>query len=428
MLQETNILIDLIFILLHFLLFMFNYNITNKKLYQPAVLFSLIWLFILLLHLFFRFTILDELSPLNVETYLIFFTGAVCFSVGSFIVILYNHVHNNETESKLNIQTSEIKISLLLRILFIIIIVVGLPFYIEAAINLFIASESENFFQGVRYEMSYGDMDLGPLKYLLSFSFVVFAVSLYAYIREKNTVNLIIFIIALLVAITYAIFATGRSLIFIILTLYIGISFLYSKGSSIKKYAWLVILFFPLFMIYGIFYGKGGDTESSFKENLRGTTEGVAIYLATPLNAFDVELKKNHEINYTGDNTLRFFIKVGQQFDILSNRKIKELAQEFIFVPYATNVYTYYSPYINDFGLLYALIMLVFYGALHTWLCNRAIIRRTLRYSIYYSFLLYPLVITFFTDQYLSLLSSWIQTVIFIELVLFLNKFFVKIN
>lgn len=425
--EPATILIDITFILLNLCVFLFNYTITEKKMYQPSVLFSLLWFFVVLLHFIFRFTILNELYPLSLNSYLVFLAGNICFSVGSLFVNIYNQTHNSKNQNT-SIQYSAIKISLLLRILFMTIVVVGLPFYIQAAIKLFIQSESENFFKGLRYEMSYGDTGLGVLKYFLAFSFVVFAISFYAYVNEKNLVNLLIVIVTLLVTITYSVFSSGRSVFFIILTLYIGISFLYSKGSAIKKYAWLVLLFLPLFMVLGILTDKGGSKENSLKDNIQGSTEAVAIYIATPLNAFDLERKNFREPDYTGENTLRFFIIIGQQFGLFENRKVKELVQEFVFVPYPTNVYTYYSPYIKDFGLLYSLIIISLIGALHTWLCNMAVRKRTLRYSLYYSFLLYPLIMTYFTDQYFSLFSSWIQTVVYIELALFLNKYLSRIR
>lgn len=420
--EPATILIDITFILLNLCVFLFNYVITGKKLYQPSVLFSLLWFSILLLHLVFRVTILDELYPLTLGSYLIFFAGSISFSIGAFLVNLYNQVHSVKVKHS-DIQSPVIKISLFLRIFFTTIVLAGLPFFIQAAIKLFIQSESENFFKGLRYEMAYGDTGLGPLKYLLAFSYVVFAISYYAYVNEKKVVNLVVMLISLIATITYSVFSSGRSVFFIILTLYIGISFLYSKGSAIKKYAWLVLLFIPLFMVLGILTDKGGSKENSLKDNIEGSTEAVAIYIATPLNAFDLERKNFQGPDYTGENTLRFFIIIGQSFGLFENRKVKELVQEFVFVPYPTNVYTYYSPYIRDFGLLYSLIILSCIGALHTWLCNMALKKRTLRYSLYYSFLLYPLIMTYFTDQYFSLLSSWIQTVVFIELALFLNKY-----
>ncbi len=322
----------------------------------------------------------------------------------------------------------DIHISPALQFFFIAVLVAGLPFYIDAAFKLFIASESENFFQGLRHEISYGDTDIGPTKYLLSFSFVALSMGLYAFANNKTLLNRILLIVCLLATMVYAVFATGRTFFFLILTLYFGIGFLQNKKFSLRKNSWHIAVFIPLFMVYGIIYGKGGDTESSFKDNLETSMENVAVYLVSSLNAFDAEYTNFHEPNYNGDNTLRFFVKTGQQLHLFPSRKVSELMQGFVFVPYGTNVYTYYSPYLRDFGIVYAFIILFLLGSFHTWICLKAVRLRTFRYTIYYSFLLYPLLMTFFQDQYFSLFSTWIQTVVFVELALLLNKIFLSIR
>ena len=177
-------------------------------------------------------------------------------------------------------------------------------------------------------------------------------------------------------------------------------------------------------MAVGIIYGKGGNTEDSFSDNLKGASENVGIYLVTSLNALDIETNQNSVVSTDGDNTLRFFIKIGMSLNLLSNRKITDLKQEFVFVPYPTNVYTFYSPYIRDFGKLYAWIMLALFSVLHTWLFIKASATKQVRFIFYYAFLLFPLLLSFFGDQYLSLFSFWIQMLVITEMILLSNKLF----
>ena len=91
-------------------------------------------------------------------------------------------------------------------------------------------------------------------------------------------------------------------------------------------------------------------------------------------------------------------------------------------MPYPTNVYTYYSLYIRDFGPFYAWILLAVFGFLHTAIHNKALRSTNVRFIFYYAFLLYPLLMSFFGDQYFSLISTWIQIAVFIELFLFINS------
>jgi oligosaccharide repeat unit polymerase len=119
-------------------------------------------------------------------------------------------------------------------------------------------------------------------------------------------------------------------------------------------------------------------------------------------------------------------MKIGEQLNWIPNAKVNELIQPFVLIPYPTNVYTVYSPYIKDFGKLYAWFMLAIFGFLHTWLYNKAISTKSIRFCLYYSFLLFPLLISFFMDFYLTISSLWIQIIIFIEIILQLNNFFLK--
>jgi oligosaccharide repeat unit polymerase len=171
-----------------------------------------------------------------------------------------------------------------------------------------------------------------------------------------------------------------------ILAIYIGISYMQGKRTSIRKYVFLLLGFIVFFMGIGIFWGKSGDKKSSLGENIRVSTEVTATYLVLSLNALDNETTHYQEINYSGDNTLRFFVKIAQQINLLPNKKVTNLVKEFLFIPYGTNVYTFYSDYIKDFGKLYAWLMIMLFGALHTWLHNKSLQIKSFRFAVYYSF------------------------------------------
>lgn len=420
----ANILTELIFIFLHFFVFLANYIISKKRLFYPPVLFSLTWTIILILHLFLGFTILDQLYPLRLTTYLILLTGTICFSVGSFIVMNYIQV-NNPSEPLPDFRSQE-TISLSLRIIFLGIVVVGLPFYIQAAYRVFLASNIDSFFIGLRIELSYGDEDIGITKYLTSLSFIVFAINYYVLLKQKNNLNVFLVIVSFIVAVVYSVFTTGRTYYFIIFSIYLGINYILNKKFLLKKYLLLLLASFLVFMFLGIIYNKGGSKEDTLVENFHSSAKTTSIYLVSSLSAFDIELKNHATAKYPGENTLLFFVKGLQKLNFLPNTKAGTLLSEFVFVPYPTNVYTVYSPYIRDFGKIYAWLMIALFGALHTFLFYRAAKIRNLRYTLYYSFLLYPLLMSFFQDQYLSLLSTWLQLIFYVELFLAINWLIIR--
>ena len=418
MFQLINILIFLVFLILHFFVFLFNYILWDRKLFQPAVLFSLVWLFILLVHLFFRFTVLDELGSLSLKLHLIFLAGTIFFSLGGILVYIYNRQRGI---CKKLVNAAPTEINRWFKLTLVSIIFIGLPLYIQASYKIFLASQAESFFTGLRGELVYGQADIGPLKYLMSLSFVTYAVTLYDYYTKRNSFNLSILIITLVILIVYAVFSTGRTYFFLILTIYLGIGLFVNKKFSIKRYSLAFAIFIITFISIGAIYGKGASTYYSTKENISEVGENLGVYLVTSMNALDIELNDNSVLKTNGENTLRLFIKIGMALGILPERQMANLAQEFVYVPYATNVYTYYSPYIKDFGVGYAYLMLFLIGTFHAWLHNMAITTYKIRYIFYYAFLLFPLMLSFFADEYLTLLSFWLQLFFLTEVLFFLN-------
>ncbi|MEO8720407.1 MAG: O-antigen polymerase [Ginsengibacter sp.] len=422
-----NIFIELIFVLLHLFLFITNFLITGKKIMHPGVLFSFTWFVVLCLHFIFSFTVLDQLFPISISTYLIIFIGTVAFCFGAFVQTVRSQKDVLE-QNQINTgnQGSGTKINRTLQYVLLAIIIIGLPFYIKAAYQVYIASNIDNFFAGLRTELTYGDEDIGITKYLVSFSIVVFAVNQYAFFTDRNNTNRIILIVNLLVTLTYAVFVTGRGLFLMILLVYAGLSFFHNKNFSIKKIGYFFLLFLLFFISIGIMYGKGGDKEDSVKENLYAATQSTAIYLVSSINALDWERQHQFHVNYNGNSSLRFFVKLGKQFNLIPNAKVNELVQPFVFIPYPTNVYTIYSPYLKDFGIFYAWFMMFLFGFIHTSLYFKTLYKKDLRYSVYFSFLLFPLFMSFFQDQFLSLFSSWLQFVFYFELIHFFNKILVS--
>lgn len=429
MIDLTSILSDVIFILIQGIIFFLAYYLFKRKVLQPAVVFSFVWFVIIFLRFFFRLTILNELFPLHVTTYLLFFAGTVVFVISSYITqIVYQKTLLWTPIAPINRYIDQVP-QLNFRIVLTAIAVIGLPLFIIASYRVFLASNIDNFFVGLRTELSYGDEDIGPVKYLISFSFVVYAINLYSYLNVRSKKNLTLHIISILAVITYAVFSTGRTFFFLILAIYLGISYIQGKRFSLRRNFFLLTVFLVFFTSMGIFYGKGGDSGDTIKDNLYPASQTTAIYLASSLNALDYELNHNFQINYNGQNTLGFFSKVLSVIN-KENSKTQEnkLVKEFVFIPYPTNVYTVYSPYIKDFGFIYVLLMLSLFSIIHTLLFCKALHGKKIRFVIYFTFMLYPLMMSFFQDQYMTLFSTWLQIIFYTEVILFCNKLLYKVR
>lgn len=89
-------------------------------------------------------------------------------------------------------------------------------------------------------------------------------------------------------------------------------------------------------------------------------------------------------------------------------------------VPDLVNVYTAYYKLIKDFGIIYSLTAMFLFGYLHTYFFIHS--KKSFGSLIGFSMLLFPLTMTFFEENYTSLLSTWIQVILFV----YATKFFMK--
>jgi oligosaccharide repeat unit polymerase len=414
--NETGyILKELLFLLIQVSLCLLAFFRFGRRLLAPPVIFPFLWSIILFLHLILGNSLLSELYPLTNSTFLIITLGSICFVIGGLMPMSISKGQSYASEK--NIET-EHPSTTWLRICFLLIIIIGLPFYIHAAYRVFIASQLDNFLVGIRTELGYGEEDIGITKYLITIAFVTFAINYHAYLKFRGRKNVIMVMVNLLVTITYAVLATGRSYFFMILAIYIGINYLYHQKITRRIYLTLLAFFIPLFLILGIVYGKGGSSDEKAGDNLILSLSTAGLYVVSPINALDQQIRNQRESKGTGENTLLFFNKIGQQAGILKKKETPTLVQEYAFVPYPTNVYTFYSSYLKDYGIVYACFMLFLFGMLHTWIYFKAITVKTTRFTLYYAILMYPLLMSFFQDQYLNLFSTWIQMIFYIELFL----------
>jgi oligosaccharide repeat unit polymerase len=391
----------------------------------PAFIFAAVWTVGLFLFLLFSFTLLQDLLAVSTPILLLYTSGILFFGFGALLSEIQAKKHPNYSLPK-KINSNLNPISLNLRVILLCVIAGILPLYIQKAISIAISSEIENFLMGLRWELTYGDADYGWYKYIITFSIIAYAYCLIESIRKPNIVNRSITIITFLVTLTYVVLFTGRTLFLMILLIYLFINYFLNPKFNFKRLIWIIPIALSLFIGFGLIFDKGGSLDDSLSDNLKSSTELLAVYLIGALSAFQYEVTHLLNIEYNGMNSLRFFYIIAEKFGyVLPPDFKKSLVQEFIFIPYETNVYTYYSPYVRDFGFIYPLACLSLYGYIHTTLFLKAYKSFSPRLIIYSSLLMYPIVMSIFSDQYLSLLSTWLQTIIMVEGIFWLNKIFI---
>lgn len=419
-----NDLIEAGFVILQLLLFILNFKWMNKRLMHPAVVFSFLWFFILFLHLVFKLSILKDLYDVSPYTLYVIFTGTAGFSLGSIIISILKEKREERFGMKQYsppfwLETVSKRIPLIL----VLLVVLLSPIYVFKSYQVFLASNIDNFLIGLRTELTYGDTDLGPIKYLTSFSYFVLAVQQYNYYRRRDLRSKTYFVTSLIFALFIAVLTTGRGPILWVFSILLGINYLLGRKFSVRSVGLTVGAFIIIFAFIGVIFQKGGSLNASLSDNVRESTEVTATYLVASINALDQNLHDNTLPDYSGDHSLRFFKAVGRAFGLFRNQEVAELVQLFVFVPYPTNVYTIYNTYFSDFGVYYAFFIIALIGLVQTVIYYKAIQTRNIRYSIYFSMSLYPLLMSFFQDMYLSLISTWVQIIIFTEFFILLNRF-----
>lgn len=193
------------------------------------------------------------------------------------------------------------------------------------------------------------------------------------------------------------------------------------KNKTILKWAILgivgmIILFSVVSILKSPYLYENGNyvKELTHQFSLYGTGGFVAFQNQFDLNQFP---------RLNGANTFRTLIAVWDK--IAGTKYAPPLIQKFMSIgnDTLTNVYTFYHWYASDFGILYAWFIQFLVGMFHG-----KIYRQMVEYRLFgmykYCIFLYPLIMQIFQDQYFSLLSSWIQLLVFGTILLRTNILF----
>jgi oligosaccharide repeat unit polymerase len=210
--------------------------------------------------------------------------------------------------------------------------------------------------------------------------------------------------VGLLLSCIYAVLSTGRTYLFLLVTTTAFIMLL-QRRARLGQVALLALsLFSAAFFGLGMLANKiGADTPNP---DALEAFDALALYLLGGVAAFDVWLEMPSRLEW-GLNALRTPLAVAQALG--ADVTVLPLVKEYVYIPLPTNVYTALQPYYADFSWPGLLAFFAMFGSLHGWLYKRA--RQPgadPRTVIFASLAMYPLLLQFFQDQYLSLLSTWV--------------------
>lgn len=185
-------------------------------------------------------------------------------------------------------------------------------------------------------------------------------------------------------------------------------------------------LFIVLFIVVGTFVLNRVDNQSEL-----GFLDNLIKYMGSPIQAFDYYLKNpslyaNNQV--FGENTLIAIYGSLKSLG-LSNYDLTPFLPVVNFNGDKTNVYTIYYYFIKDFGYLSILIMQIlygfFFGSFYYSIKRRGFSPLKV---IIYSLFAYPLVISFFQETLLSLLTTHINRIIYAVAIYFGVQFISRVR
>jgi len=181
----------------------------------------------------------------------------------------------------------------------------------------------------------------------------------------------------------------------------------YNNKKLLVIFSRLVLLILIIF-IYTNFIKYVHVSES---ESYEFTKYILKHYFTSSPIAFVEWMKATHE-HLHGANTFRFFIAVINS--IGGNVDVTQTVQEPIQITKLgeeTNVYTVLHYYASDFGLVYAFFVQIILGFFHGILYLKANLSKKMSafFVALQAISYYPLLYHFFSDQYFTLFSSWLQ-------------------
>jgi oligosaccharide repeat unit polymerase len=271
------------------------------------------------------------------------------------------------------------------------------------------------YLQLLRTNINYEGSSWGYTKYL-GLSLIVISCYLMALKKGSPIKEKIPEIIVVINTLLISIISTQRTSILLLL---IGLLFTLSNNRlpRIKTISLNMSLFISIFILVGFYVGKVDENTSTFNIVLLSGIESFVLYLLTPLSALaysDIWQYPNMDGNYT----LRFFFLLFDKFGIYSYED-SSLVMDFVYVPYATNVYTFLGAPVSDFGCLYFfyfMIIGIILGIVFS------LPRKQVSYRVLQGFAFYPIIMSVFQDQFLTLTSTWIQILVVIFFLRILEK------
>lgn len=363
----------------------------------PPFLMSAVWLLILILY----YSLSGLIDAISAACVTIFALTVISFTVGGQLSLRWLQLGTIPFKRQKS-PTVQTPAHPAFRRFLLFLSLILLPILISKAMSLAAESPSVNFWVSLRIQLSLPDSSgygiIGNASIISFVTTFLYAIELSGNKREKRE-----YYLSIITSFIYAVLGTGRTPIFLILVVLMGIGLMRGRFTITKLIAGSLV-FLLFFGAFAIVLTKGGDTEASWSENLSSMGESLLTYATGALPAFDTVVQEKATPSH-GENT---FIGALNLFYRLEGRELLSPIQEAVAVPFSINVYTGIHPVYKDFGIPGVILSFLLIGAASTYCYVKALTGDPLH--IYcYALSLFPLLFVVFSDQYFAPMLSWVK-------------------
>lgn len=369
--------------------------VNKRNIFSPWSVTLAVWIAEMVLYL----TVNHGLYPTTGK-----FEIAVLLWVISFCMSSYLTYHKVKTKEPIQPQLFNKRIYKIMFILSVLCVPLSLYYtYSYVVAN----AVSDNIFFDLRRNASNVD-DINPiLKYISNIALIpLLAECNSPKINKKRAA--ILFILNILLSLS----TMAKTALF---TTIICTCFILTYNKTIKKS--VIVYIFVGFIALTILFN---NIRSFSGESTQSQSDVIAIYLLSPIPAFDVSAGTS-EISYDGSYTFRFFYQVLKSIGF--NVEVKSTVQEFVEVPLSTNVYTIFYQYYLDFGFIGVFLFGVIDGCIYGYVYGK--INKVPYLKLFYSYLFVSLCLQFFNEIFFVVLSIVIQIYVLSRIIYYKTR---KIN
>ena len=335
-----------------------------------------------------------EINSLTDETLAIVLGTCLSFSLGGWAAYLYykqlslGHAPSRAIHKE-STATEVVRLSIFA------LLTMMLPFYLLDFFHTASLAGIGNIFFNVRetYTEVAVSGESTPFIRQLFQPFAGYFFFLHLAVRRDSRRDRLMTIGASALAVLGVLLTTGRTGF---VTLGLGYLFIeYARQRKIGlKFFWVSFMLLCVMSVM-FFVAKNVAVEHNTSATLALLRDHIFEYVAGPLAAFD---KVVHGEGAGYNHTLSSFYRFSNQF-LGTAFPLPPVIDEYVFVPFPTNVYTVLKFFYLDFGMWGLFGVMFGIGLIQTYIYYRAVDRDPL-YIVFYAVLIYPLIIIFFDDYY----------------------------